>query len=347
MPNIPLKVWLGGMEAPIVYQGRSGCCIGVDQVAFTVPASVPAGCAVPLVVQINNQVSNSTALPVGSGSRTCPNLSIPGLDISQLSRLSSITLGDVELDHLLNDNGSGYVDRAGGFFATVSGLPALTQAYLPSYLDNAPIGTCTVIGAKAPSDVFFNNLVNNGNVALVDAGSSFTIAGSKGSMTIQPTAGNPVVLSTSGAFLAPGAYTLSGNGGKDVGAFTAQITIPVTPVLTSPTGPNGLTITRAKGTTVSWNPNGSTGHVEVVISAFVDQNTGAQAICTAPASAGTLTVPPYVLLAPPATNGANFNFQPGDQGGAAFDGTFTAPGITIGIAQTFLDAVAFGGFVLN
>jgi uncharacterized protein (TIGR03437 family) len=340
MPSIPLTVWVGGVQAQVTYQGRSGCCVGEDQIVFTVPSNSPTGCAVPLVVQINNEVSNSTAMPVAAkGSRTCQDTSAPGLDVSQLSSATSFSIGDVELDHLSNNNGSSFVDSAQGFFVRIAGLPALAQAFLPTYLDNQPAGTCTVIGANAPGDVFFNNLVTAGYVSLIDGGPSFTVTGPKGSMNV-PITGNASVLSASGAFLVPGDYTITGAGGKDVGPFTAHITIPITPTLTSPASSNGVTITRSKGFTATWNPNGSTGKVEVVISSFVSQNTGAQAVCSAPASAGTLTIPPYVLLALPAGN-ANLSFQPGDES-PAFAANFTATGITVGNAQAFIDGVGFG-----
>src|SRR5579871_5052245 len=342
MASIPLTLWLGGVQAAVTYQGRSGCCVGLDQIVFTVPANVPTGCAVPLAVQINNQVSNTTGLAIAAkGSRTCREPSLPGLDFSQIT--GSFTLGAIEVDHFTSS--SGFVDQAQGFFVRFSGLPSLPQAYFAGYVDNAPIGACTVIGASAPGDLFFNNLFNNGYATLLDAGPSFTITGPKGSMNV-PITGSKVTLSNSGAFVTPGAYTFTGTGGKDIGPFTAQLTIPPTPILTSPGSPIGLTITRSKGYTVSWNPNGSTGNVEVVISDYLDQNTAAQAWCTAPAAAGTMTIPAYVLLALPATNGANFYFQPGDQG-PAVSTTFTASGLTVGLAQAFVDAVGVSGVTLN
>jgi uncharacterized protein (TIGR03437 family) len=69
MPNIPLTVWLGGVQAPIVYQGRSGCCIGEDQVVFTVPNNVPTGCAVPLTVQTYTTASTISNSVMLAGSR--------------------------------------------------------------------------------------------------------------------------------------------------------------------------------------------------------------------------------------------------------------------------------------
>ncbi len=61
-----LQLWLGGVQAPVIYQGRSGCCIGEDQIVFTVPNNVPTGCAVPLSIQIGNEISNNTLMPVAA-----------------------------------------------------------------------------------------------------------------------------------------------------------------------------------------------------------------------------------------------------------------------------------------
>ncbi len=44
MPNVPLRLWIGGVSANIVYRGRSGCCVAEDQVVFVVPDGV-SGCA--------------------------------------------------------------------------------------------------------------------------------------------------------------------------------------------------------------------------------------------------------------------------------------------------------------
>jgi hypothetical protein len=98
--------------------------------------------------------------------------------------------------------------------------------------------------------------------------------------------------------------------------------------------------------TVTRNPNGSTGHVEPVVSNFIDQDTAAQAVCEAPAGAGTFTIPAHVLLALPATNSANFFFQLRDVA-SAYSGPYSATGVTAGIAQTFVDGVALGGVTLQ
>ena len=98
MTNIPVKVWVGPAPADVVYRGRSGCCIGEDQIVFTVPAGV-TGCTVPVVVQTNGQVSNFTTMAIATGSRTCTGpVSILPTDIQQkLAGKSTVTLGFVGL----------------------------------------------------------------------------------------------------------------------------------------------------------------------------------------------------------------------------------------------------------
>jgi hypothetical protein len=295
------------------------------------------------VVQINGRISNTTLLPVANGSRTCT-ANNPAVNAQQLSTTSSFTVGVPELDHLLNNTNSGFVDQAQFNFIQASGVPAVSQADLAVYLDDPPIGTCmTVVGLRTPSDAFFSSLT----LAPLDAGSTFTVTGPKGSMTVTANTGDRPTLSAAGTFLVPGNYTITGSGGKDVGAFTANITIPVSPTLTSPTSPSGLTVMRSQGMPVSWNSNGTTGHVELVLVSNFNANVQAKAVCEVPASAGSFTIPPYVLLALPPGNFTNFYFQPGDFGGPATTAAFTASGLNAGLAQTFVDDAGFGGFTLQ
>ena len=340
MPDIPLTVRLGGVEAPVTYRGRSGCCVGEDQVVFTVPPNVPTGCAVPLVVQIASVSSNTTLLPIATGSRSCI-ATDPAINAQGLAGIgNSFTVGAPELDHVRNDSGSGYVDKAQFNFLRVSGIPSGFQPFLASFLDQQPNGTCSVNSGRTPSDIFFSSLT----LAPLDAGSAFTVTGPKGSLTVTAGVGDAPVLSAAGSFLLPGDYTITGGPGKDVGTFTAHISIPASATLTSPASSTNLTVTRSQGMTVTWNPNGSTGRVEIVLASFLNQNTGVQAVCEAAASAGTFTIPPYVLLALPPGNGTNFDFQPG---APASSGSFSANGLDAGIIQTFIDGTRFSGFQLN
>jgi uncharacterized protein (TIGR03437 family) len=349
MPNLPLKLWLGGVQAPVIYQGRSGCCIGEDQIVFTVPNNVPTGCAVPLVVQINNQISNSTLMPVANGSRNCNpnNPALASVNVEQAVMAGPVTFGGLDLDKRFNDNSPGYFDQANLTFARVPSYPPGSQPFFASYIDDQPLGTCIVYDNTHEVNGAGSYLFSN--IAPLDAGSSFTVKGPSGSMNLAGTPGQTrTTLSAAGTFLVPGSYTITGTGGKDVGPFSATITFPASPTLVSPLSANGLTVTRSNGMTVTWRGGDPNGHVEIVLESAIDNmfNTGASAACTAPTSAGTFTIPPYVLLALPTGNFTHFGFGPGTVA-AATAAPFTATGLNVGVVDTFIESTGFGGFALN
>jgi uncharacterized protein (TIGR03437 family) len=344
-PNLPLTVWLGGVQASVAYQGRSGCCVGEDQIVFTVPNDVPTGCAVPLVVQVGIFVSNSTVMPVARGSRSCTPTDpiVAEVNLQQVSALGSFTLGSVELGHLLNQAGTDPTDQAKFTFLNVSGVPAGLRPFLASYLDQPPAGACTVMGPRSPAALLFDNF----NLAPLDGGSSFTIAGPIGPRTVTANPGQGAFLARAG-FLRPGNYTITGGPGKDVGAFTARVTIPAPPTLTSPASSNGLIVTRREGMTLTWNPGGVTGPVTIALTTFAGAGYPAPAtvICTAPGEAGTFTIPPYALLALSSGGGAYLSFQPAELRPVA-SATFSASGLNIGIVQAFMWDSGLSNFSLR
>ena len=208
--SLPLTVWLGGVQAPVVYQGRSGCCIGLDQIVFTVPNNVPAGCAVPLVVQIATTISNSAVMPVANGSRTCTpaDPTVAAANLEPLRASGSFTFGLINLNRLLNDAGNGITEWMEFKFSKASGIPPGLQPFLASYLDQPPPGTCTVMGTRSSADLLFDRL----QLTPLDAGTRFSIVGPRGSDTITTSGGRTtsVVLDCKGGVAAPGDYILMG-----------------------------------------------------------------------------------------------------------------------------------------
>lgn len=55
---------VGGVPATISFAGQSGCCVGLNQINFTVPASAPTGAAVAVVVSSGAKNSNSVTLAI-------------------------------------------------------------------------------------------------------------------------------------------------------------------------------------------------------------------------------------------------------------------------------------------
>jgi uncharacterized protein (TIGR03437 family) len=335
MPNVPLTVWVGGVQAQVLYQGRSSY-IGLDQIAFVVPANTPTGCAVPLVAQIGtnaNTISNTTALPVANGSRSCTptNPALAGINVEQAVMAGPVTYGDIKLAHY-SDGGGTFEDDAKLQFLKLSAFNPGSQPFFLAWVDDPPLGTCTV----------FDNLNMNESspitgLALLDAGSSATVTGPNGNVQL-PVTGKGASFNAQGTFLVPGAYTIAGSGGADVAAFTANVTMPAAPTLVTPI--NNGSATRANGMMVTWN--GGTGNVQIVVNGPLDNTytNGRVAFCTAAASAGTFTIPPYVLLALPPSNPPAFSS--GFILTSVTKTPFSASGLGAGVVEAYSDFAGSG-----
>ncbi len=55
---------VGGVPATVSFAGQSGCCVGLNQINFTVPASAPTGAAVAVVVSSGAKNSNTVTLAI-------------------------------------------------------------------------------------------------------------------------------------------------------------------------------------------------------------------------------------------------------------------------------------------
>ena len=332
--STPLTVWLGGVQAPVVAQGR-GCCFGEDQIAFTVPNNAPTGCAVPLVVQMGTEVSNSTVMPVAVGSRNCTplNPALAAVNFEQEVTAGPVRFGSIKLRHPSTGTNT-YADDARFQFFKILAYDPRTLPFLISWLDDLPMGTCLVVPNLSGSA---NSPIADSSLAPLSAGSNFTIKGPNGSVQVNvgPGQSDPT-LSAGGTFLVPGPFTVSGTGGADVGPINASVTFPGLPALTSPA--SGGAATRSSGLTATWTGSGGSA-VQLLTGAPTDAtlSNGAIAECVAPAGPGTFTIPPYVMQAIPAGSFAGFAFEPGQ-----VSAPFTATGLDFGLIQTQSDGVGFG-----
>jgi len=330
--NVPLTVWLGGVQAPVLYQGRSGCCIGEDQIVFTVPNGVATGCAVPLAIQINSEISNNVVISVANGSRACTatNPAFNSAAVAQLGSNTPTTYGQIALNRQDNYPG-GLQDVAKLTFGRFTVAPAY-QPFFVSYIDDPPVGTCLV-----------SNSLNGGNPPFanetsIDAGAQLTINGPNGTQNL--TSSN-TTLSANGTYLSAGTYTVSnGSGGADVKGFTASLTIPALPVMTSPQPDvgNAFSVTRSSGLAVTWT-GGATGSVISLTGQSATDNTGSTGAgfeCSLASAAGTFTVPAYVLLALPAGSFGNLDFHP-----AAIPATYSAGGLNLGFISAQRDYFSY------
>ena len=293
------EVWVGDQQispANVTFQGRSTFA-GEDQINFVVPNIL--GCYVPVFVKVGNIVSNTVSMSIGASGGTCsdPFNSYTGLNLQANGlRRGSATLVQTTVKSPLPPFANTTQDTAAGTFESYN----WTQlAASHGGLGVSVYGACTVFtfsGASAvSSEPIVPTYLDAGALSLLGPGGVTPIpipAVSKGEYSASLT-------STLG--MAPGNYTLTATGGADVGPFTSTLTVPPAFVWTDM---DSITsVTRASGVTVNWT--GGQGYVliEGYSEILASQTTGpgASFICLAPASAGSFTVPPNVLLALPAS----------------------------------------------
>jgi uncharacterized protein (TIGR03437 family) len=329
-----VQVIVGGVTITPVFAGRAPGLAGEDQVDFVLPANVPTGCTVSFQISANGVVSAPTyiAIAPNAGSTACVQTGfttsqLQGLQEAQFgigSSASTLATGFFFLENFSETvtlPGTGpttaMVGLAGGEFLRYTGFQ------LGSYATSNPysgINGCYVVPLNATTQTSSSTSGSSaspilaGNAAFLDAG-ALTLTGPSGSnitnlaftdtsnvysllisdqipgLTIPGMQNNGTVIG--------GQYTLKGGGGKDVGPFTANVT------LASPlTVTGGLpgTINRSAGLTLDWTGGNSSDEVIVVgLAATTSTNTtasgatytetGAEFLCAATAGQGGITIP--------------------------------------------------------
>ncbi len=340
MPNNPVEVYVGLTKASISYRGRSGCCTGLDQIAFTIPNVL--GCHVPVAIKIGNVVSNFVTMPIAApGASACSDPSTPTtIDFSNIT--GTFSSGGVSLNRTTS---AGLPPPLGTGADTTSesgsaGFSKYTVQQLNSSINALQaftFGACTVFTYKGSSGVLTDPI----RPTILDAGAAITVTGPKGAK--QLTKQNGVYFATLGGgtqplYLDPGSYTISGPGGADVGPFTKNVTIFQALSWTNKASISD--ITRANGVDVTWTGGDPNGTVQISGgSTFIGESldpsdaVGASFTCTERTSAGHFAVPALVLLLlPPSTiTIQGFTISTGSLSlGNVTTDTFTASGLDYG-----------------
>lgn len=112
-PNFPnVEVFVGAQAANVVYAGRSGCCSGVDQISFTVPAGI-SGCYVPVAISSQGILSNFVSLAIDSSGGPCSDTG-PVLPVSianQANAGQSVKIGALAVGPITVLRGLGFDTR--------------------------------------------------------------------------------------------------------------------------------------------------------------------------------------------------------------------------------------------
>lgn len=336
-----VSVNIAGTVIPATYAGRSPDFPGLDQINFQLPANIATGCYIPAEITASGQPSNQFYLSLGAGSKTC--VHPLGLMQDALARLDAG--GTANIGHFLMLRAVVSIlspEGVGGVFDTVdaNGAFQLTNSILFAFGGyNYPVasGSCAVLDTLAAAPGF--NVPDFSTVGgkELNAGASLALAGSVGSpygILHTDTGGYLTVLFGT---LGPGAWTVSGSGGSDVGPFSAKITLPTN--LESPVATTAVAIPR-DAFTITWTGGNLNAQSLVTISGTSivinptdpSKSRGKQFFCNAPASAGKFVVPASVMSQLPSSTVdasagevASANLAINTAGGAAF----TAP-LTVG-----------------
>jgi uncharacterized protein (TIGR03437 family) len=333
-----VTVTIAGQTVTPTYAGRTPQYAGEDQIDFVIPANVVTGCYVPLSVTSTGQVSQDIVLPIApSGSSTCTH--IFGLSPTSLATLDSGGTANVGIFQILSGYAAalnGAVQGAGGLFDnadsnSVFNLYNLIPVAYGAVIYPAPLNSCVVIDQVITSGGFSTpDFSQIGGTELVADAETLYINGPGGA------SGN-IVRQTAGGYLSvflppilgPGAWTISGKGGVDVGAFSANITLPGN---LSWTNAGNFTSVPQSDLTIVWS-GGSVSSSSVVTvfgnSTIVNgtdptMSSAKSFYCAVPASAGKFVVPASVRSQLPSAASGETSFGSLGITTGGF-GSFTAP----------------------
>ena len=321
--NYITQLFIGGVQVPIVYQGRSHYQ-GVDQIDVTLPQNVPTGCAVSVVAVSgagsSALLSNTVTLPIAANGGPCsdPLQPIGSAEAATLAGHALVKFGFLSLAQTTDT--AGISKTASAQFASILGTS------LFAYLDNAlpSLGSCVVYQQPTEPPPLNNPFNLQGLLP-----GTILVTGPNGTQALNTVASGPGLYTgtfTSG-FIPPtgGPFTFAGQGGSDVEAFNAPLNFPNPLFWTNESAESA--ITRSQGVTVNWTGGDPDTYVQITGSATTVGVT-VSFTCDAPVSPATFTVPAAVLLALPAASGgiAVGNFT--------LPNSFSATGLDFGFAAS-------------
>lgn len=337
-PATPVEVWVGGVPASVTYGARSPCCSGLDQIDFVVPANAPQGCWVPVQVRTSQaNVSNGVSMAIAANGGACSDPENPltsaivnGGAVGELWLTRTAIHQDVGLINPIDITGDTLdylaLKQPGGPFVS------------PTTMAAPPPGTCQVY-AGVGDYWSTGELADATAFTTLDVGKQFSVTGPGGGQTVGLGPGSvalgsqlPLWSLPNTLYLTPGNYTVSGNGGNDVGKINVSITVPGPLNWTNRN--QTTTVPRSQSLTLNWS-GGPEGQSVSILGENSDLRTNSSGLfyCIAPPGATSFTVPPQVLAFIPPTRP-----NPQDSTSIIFlisttSTSLTATGLDVGLAS--------------
>jgi hypothetical protein len=255
--------------------------------------------------------SNAVTIPVSANGGACsdPASGLSGTQLQSLANKTNVNSLGVAIGATKRSDGSGSVSAV--VLAGVLGGANYGKGY-----EYASQGSCTIV---PPAQNAVENIVQ---APPLDAG-SIQVSGPGGQTSLSGPGIYQGQLSANSPAIAPGTYTFTASGGKDIGAFKVGLNVQTPLTLTNA---SALTsITRSQGATVTWSGGYANGDVQVEAGIGGPYGT-VRFYCHAPTGAGQLAIPASVLMAMAAGSGSLTvtNYSPAQ--------TVTASGADIALA---------------
>jgi uncharacterized protein (TIGR03437 family) len=318
--STPVQFYIGSTQLPaanVAFQGNS-VYPGVQIYGITLPNDVMTGCFVPIAAVTNGVPSAPATLPIAAAGGVCQD-AYTGFNGSQLMSLLGQTTAN-----------SGMIAVGQ---ATIQGaITDLASATFQRSSVSSNIGTIVAPGACA--------LTQNAS-----ANSGSTVVGlNPGIVAVTPPGGTPIPLNSGAGVVGQyqaqlpansvpangGTFVVAGGttGTNAVGPFNVNITFP-NPIISWTNQQASATVTRSAGQTYTWTGGAANSYVVIIGTSNGNGVTGSY-FCVAPQSAGTFTVPSYIIGSLPAGMGTSLleNATPWTP--------FSAAGLDFGIAQGFV-----------
>ena len=285
---------------------------------FTLPADIDADCYASLQVSANGELGNAVVLPIAAaGQSACFDPQLTPAILSKLDSGGSITGGTFGVYKVVSTGGN-----------TEGSSGAVFKWTAAEWTAAAPIRKTSGCG------VYDRTFARPGTdpsspAANLDAGANIPLSGPNlaagTALAVITTATGPfyAFVASSGT-IAAGKYTLTSNGGSQVGPFTVSANFPGSFTVTNFDAI--ASISRSQPLVINWTSSG-TDIVYILISTAVVSSTTQHLItlqCIVPSAPGTFTVPVGFLsqLQPVAASGTSFGSISVE--GAANPTSFTA-----------------------
>ena len=320
----PASATIAGQLATVNYAGCSPGFVGLDQWNIVIPSTVPDGCYLPVQVTVNGVSSNTVTISVAkSGNCSTAATGQPQVGAGQ-------ALGSLSLSHsTFSAAGAGNFSNSSfsGTFQKNGAVTSSATAGLP------PAGAGCLVQVYKSSSSSPPSATTPGTP--LDAGVLTLKTPSSGSVTLPP---SPIGTYNSAVTGFPavttGAYSISGAGGANVGAFgPTTITLPALLTVTNP-GFSGTSFSQAQSLSPALTCPDPAGEIVVEILSGTSSGLQGIALCTF-ACGSNVVVPSSVLKQLPVSASGMadlfFLFLAPNNNAGVTSKQFTATGLDLGL----------------